>query len=80
MYWRATNYLSVGQIMVMMNDLDRFHLVMDVIDQLPQLGGRAARVRRQMVDRRLRACAYTREHGEALLDVSGWVWPHGGGV
>jgi xylulose-5-phosphate/fructose-6-phosphate phosphoketolase len=66
--------------MVMMNDLDRFHLVMDVIDRLPQLGGRAAHVRQQMVDRRLRARAYTREHGEDHPDVANWVWPHGGGL
>ncbi|MCO5973478.1 phosphoketolase family protein [Actinoallomurus soli] len=63
--------------MVMMNDLDRFHLVMDVIDRLPQLGGRAAYVRQQMVDQRLRARAYTREHGEDLPDVANWAWPHG---
>ncbi|GAB3979590.1 phosphoketolase family protein [Actinoallomurus acanthiterrae] len=65
--------------MVMMNDLDRFHLVMDVIDRLPQLGGRAAHVRQQMTDRRIRARAYTREHGEDTPDVADWVWPHGGG-
>jgi xylulose-5-phosphate/fructose-6-phosphate phosphoketolase len=64
--------------MVMMNDLDRFHLVMDVIDRLPQLGGRAAHVRQQMIDRRHRARAYTREHGEDLPEVANWVWPHGG--
>ncbi|GAA4635297.1 phosphoketolase family protein [Actinoallomurus vinaceus] len=66
--------------MVMMNDLDRFHLVMDVIDRLPRLGGRAAHVRQQMMDRRIRARAYTREHGEDLPDVANWVWPHGGGI
>jgi xylulose-5-phosphate/fructose-6-phosphate phosphoketolase len=66
--------------MVMMNDLDRFHLVMDVIDRLPQLGGRAAHVRQQMTDRRIRARAYTREHGEDTPDVANWVWPHGRGM
>ncbi|MEV0404951.1 phosphoketolase family protein [Actinoallomurus sp. NPDC050550] len=66
--------------MVMMNDLDRFHLVMDVIDRLPQLGGRAAHVRQQMTDRRIRARAYTREHGEDMPDVADWVWPHGRGM
>ncbi|GAA0318317.1 phosphoketolase family protein [Actinoallomurus spadix] len=63
--------------MVMMNDLDRFHLVMDVIDRLPQLGGRGAYVRQQMIDQRLRARAYTREHGEDLPEVANWAWPHG---
>jgi xylulose-5-phosphate/fructose-6-phosphate phosphoketolase len=40
--------------MVMLNDLDRFHLVMDVIDRVPQLGSRAAHLRQHMVDERLR--------------------------
>ena len=50
--------------MVMLNDMDRFHLVMDVIDRVPGLGQRAARLRQEMVDERLRARAYTREHGD----------------
>ena len=41
--------------MVMLNDLDRFHLVMDVIDRVPELGERAAHLRQEMVDERLRA-------------------------
>ncbi len=63
--------------MVMMNDLDRYHLVMDVIDRLPQLGGRAAHVRQQMMDHRIRARTWTREHGEDIPEVAEWVWPHG---
>ena len=46
--------------MVMLNDLDRFHLVIDVIDRVPGLGPRAAPLRQQMVDERLAARAYTR--------------------
>jgi xylulose-5-phosphate/fructose-6-phosphate phosphoketolase len=61
--------------MVMLNDLDRFHLVMDVIDRVPSLRGRAAGVRQQMADHRLRARAYTREHGEDDPEISGWTWP-----
>ena len=49
--------------MVMMNHLDRFHLVMDVIDRVPGLGEREAHLRQQMVDERLRHREYTREHG-----------------
>jgi xylulose-5-phosphate/fructose-6-phosphate phosphoketolase len=62
--------------MVMLNDLDRFHLVMDVIDRVPSLRGRAAGVRQQMADERLRARAYTREHGEDVPEISDWTWPH----
>jgi len=61
--------------MVMINDLDRFHLVMDVIDRVPGLGERMAHVRQLMVDERLRHRAYTREHGEDPPDVTDWCWP-----
>jgi xylulose-5-phosphate/fructose-6-phosphate phosphoketolase len=60
--------------MVMLNDLDRYHLVMDVIDRVPGLGERAGDVRQLMVDRR-RACrAYTREHGEDAPEITQWAW------
>ncbi|GAA4497141.1 phosphoketolase family protein [Actinoallomurus oryzae] len=61
--------------MVMLNDLDRFHIVMDVIDRVPSLGGRVGNVRQEMADARLRARAYTREHGEDMPEISGWTWP-----
>jgi xylulose-5-phosphate/fructose-6-phosphate phosphoketolase len=61
--------------MVMLNDLDRFHLVMDVIDRVPSIGSRAATLRQQMSDARLAARAYTREHGEDDPAISGWTWP-----
>ncbi len=61
--------------MVMLNDLDRFHLVMDVVDRVPGLAVRGAPLRQAMQDRRLVARAYTREHGEDLPEVSGWSWP-----
>ncbi len=61
--------------MVMLNDLDRFHLVMDVIDRVPGLSEICAHVRQDMQDERLRSRAYTREHGEDPPDVSGWTWP-----
>ncbi len=61
--------------MVMLNDLDRFHLVMDVIDRVPGLGVRCAGLRQQMVDARLAARRYTREHGEDAPEISGWTWP-----
>ncbi|HET9075860.1 MAG TPA: phosphoketolase family protein [Acidimicrobiales bacterium] len=61
--------------MVMLNDLDRYHLVMDAIDRIPGLGPRAARVRQEMFDARLRAREWTRVHGEDHPDVAGWTWP-----
>jgi xylulose-5-phosphate/fructose-6-phosphate phosphoketolase len=63
--------------MVMLNDLDRFHLVMDVIDRVPGLGERAAALRQRMEDERMRHRAYTREHGDDSPDVRDWKWPGG---
>ncbi len=60
--------------MVMLNDLDRFHLVMDVIDRVPGLGERAAHLRQRMIDERLRHRAYTREHGEDPPELREWTW------
>jgi xylulose-5-phosphate/fructose-6-phosphate phosphoketolase len=60
--------------MVMLNDMDRFHLVMDVIDRVPGLGQRAAALRQRMVDERLRHRAYTREYGDDPATVRDWTW------
>jgi xylulose-5-phosphate/fructose-6-phosphate phosphoketolase len=62
--------------MVMLNDLDRYHLAIDVIDRVPGLAASAAALRQELVDARLRARAYTREHGEDDPAVSGWTWPY----
>ena len=62
--------------MVMMNDLDRYHLVMDVIDRVPSLRASAAHVRQRMVDERLRKRQYTRDFGDDAADVKNWTWPY----
>ena len=61
--------------MVMLNDLDRYHLVKDVIDRVPGLGARAAGLRQRMVDARLAARTWTREHGADIPEVANWSWP-----
>ena len=61
--------------MLMLNDMDRYHLVMDVIDRVPGLGSRAALLRQEMFDARLRARAFTREFGDDPPEVREWVWP-----
>ena len=65
---------------LMLNDLDRFHLVMDVIDRVPGLGSEAAVLRRQMADERVRHRAYTRETGDDPPTIKDWTWPFGGVV
>jgi xylulose-5-phosphate/fructose-6-phosphate phosphoketolase len=61
--------------MVMLNDVDRYHLVIDVIDHVPGLAVAAARLRQRMVDERLKIRNYTREHGEDPAEVRDWTWP-----
>ncbi|MFB4294633.1 phosphoketolase [Nonomuraea sp. ATR24] len=60
--------------MAMLNDIDRFHLVMDVIDRVPGLGATQAHLRQRMSDERLRARAHTREHGEDAAEIRDWTW------
>ncbi|GAA3168228.1 phosphoketolase family protein [Nonomuraea salmonea] len=61
--------------MAMLNDIDRYHLVMDVIDRVPGLGSTQAHLRQRMADARLAARAYTREHGEDAPETRDWTWP-----
>ncbi|MFD7371779.1 phosphoketolase family protein [Streptomyces mirabilis] len=60
--------------MVVRNDMDRYRLVMDVIDRVPGLGVRAAAVRQLMADARTRHHAWIREHGTDLPEVADWTW------
>ncbi|MBA2560111.1 MAG: phosphoketolase family protein, partial [Propionibacteriales bacterium] len=65
---------------VMLNDLDRYHLVIDVIDRVPGLGAAAGHLRQRMVDERLRARAYTRAHGKDDPAITDWTWPYQEGL
>ncbi|WP_336922818.1 phosphoketolase family protein [Aquipuribacter sp. SD81] len=60
--------------MAVMNRIDRFHLAIDVIDRLPQLGPRAAHVRQHLQDTLVRHTEWTRRTGEDLPEVADWVW------
>ena len=60
--------------MVVRNELDRFHLVQDVIDRVPKLQSRCAHVRKQMADKLVEHGRYIREHGEDLPEVREWRW------
>jgi xylulose-5-phosphate/fructose-6-phosphate phosphoketolase len=61
--------------MVMLNDLDRYHLVIDVIDRVHGLAARAGHLRQLMTDKRIEARAYTRKFGEDTPEVTNWAWP-----
>jgi xylulose-5-phosphate/fructose-6-phosphate phosphoketolase len=62
--------------MVRLNELDRFHLVIDVIDRVPGLATKAGHVRQLMADSRLNATTYTRDYGEDTPEIRNWSWPY----
>jgi len=63
--------------MVVMNDLDRFHLVMDVIDRMPHLGSRAAYLQKFLRDKLLDHKAYIAKHGDDMPEIRDWKWSLG---
>ena len=63
--------------MVVLNDMDRFHLVCDMIDRVPGLAAQAADVRRAMVDKRVEHKRYIALHGEDMPEICGWRWSGG---
>ena len=62
--------------MVVLNDLDRFHLVMDVADRVPKLASTAAYIKQHMRDKRLEHKQYIVAHGEDLPEIRDWQWPY----
>ncbi|MBI3000590.1 MAG: phosphoketolase family protein [Deltaproteobacteria bacterium] len=63
--------------MVVLNDLDRFHLVGDVIDRMPSLGSRAAYAKQFLRDRLLDHKSYIHKHGEDMPEIRNWRWSPG---
>jgi xylulose-5-phosphate/fructose-6-phosphate phosphoketolase len=63
--------------MVVLNDLDRFHLAGDAMDRLPQLGERRAPVRRVLSEKLLAHRAYITAHGEDMPEIRNWRWGQG---
>src|SRR5690242_1939247 len=60
--------------MVVLNDLDRFHLAGDAIDRLPQLGARAAYLKQAIQYKLIEHQQYIEKHGDDLPAISGWKW------
>jgi xylulose-5-phosphate/fructose-6-phosphate phosphoketolase len=66
--------------MAVRNDIDRYHLVMDVIDRAPGLGAKAGLLRQRMVDARIQSRAYAETYGEDPADITDWTWSGSGGA
>jgi xylulose-5-phosphate/fructose-6-phosphate phosphoketolase len=62
--------------MVVLNELDRFHLAIEVIERVPRLGIVAAHVKQRFRDALIEHSRYVREHGEDMPQIRDWVWPY----
>jgi len=62
--------------MTVINDMDRFHLVRDVIERVPQCGASAASVKQLMVKKRIEHKQYIEEYGEDMPEIRDWKWPY----
>ena len=60
--------------MTVLNDLDRFHLVMDVIDRLPQLRAKGAYLKQQLQDKLTEKKHYVLRYGEDMPEIRNWRW------
>jgi xylulose-5-phosphate/fructose-6-phosphate phosphoketolase len=60
--------------MTVLNDLDRFHLVMDAINRLPQTGDKRVYLKQQLKDKLLEHKQHINKHGQDLPDVRNWQW------
>ena len=60
--------------MTVMNDMDRFHLVMDTIDRLPQTGSKGADLKQQLEDKLVVHRRYINEHGVDMPEIQDWKW------
>ena len=63
--------------MCVLNDIDRFHLVIDVIERVPDIGAGAAYVKQEMREKRVEHREYVHTHGEDLPEIREWAWPQG---
>ena len=60
--------------MTVLNDLDRFHLLMDTVDRFPQTGDRGVYLKRQLKDKLIEHKQYIDKHGQDLPEIRNWKW------
>jgi xylulose-5-phosphate/fructose-6-phosphate phosphoketolase len=63
--------------MTVLNDLDRFHLVIDAIDRLPQVGSEGAYLKQQLNDKLIEHRQYINRYGEDMPEIRNWKWGNG---
>jgi xylulose-5-phosphate/fructose-6-phosphate phosphoketolase len=61
--------------MCVLNEIDRFHLAIDVIDRVPKLSGVSAHLRQELRDKLIDHWRYVRAHGEDMPEIRDWHWP-----
>ncbi|HEY1765068.1 MAG TPA: phosphoketolase family protein [Opitutaceae bacterium] len=61
--------------MTVLNDLDRFHLVMDAVDRLPELGEKGLYLKQELIEKRAQHREYIRKNGQDMPEIRNWMWP-----
>jgi xylulose-5-phosphate/fructose-6-phosphate phosphoketolase len=70
----ARGHAALPFDMAVLNDLDRFHLVMDAIDRLPQTGDRGIYLKQQLKDKLIEHQQYIDKNGEDMPEIRNWKW------